>query len=173
MSAKWQAPLIEMMSRSGSAETGVDPDAATERQTVETTSRMVKAGDSGAEGDEGLGASHAGHGEGASGGAQLASARNEQAGGGERVVDGCGGKVDGDDKGGRGGDEGELDELDEGPAVWNARVAPAARRGLEHHGRGCRRSVVVGCRPWLTALHVPGTDPSAGHHVRTREWHRR
>jgi len=30
------------MSRSGSAETGVDPDAATERQTVETTSRMVK-----------------------------------------------------------------------------------------------------------------------------------
>ena len=21
-------------------------------------------------------------------------------------------------------------------------------------------SVVVGCRPWLTALHVPGTDPS-------------
>ena len=42
MSAKWQAPLIEMMSRSGSAETGVDPDAATERQTVETTSRMVK-----------------------------------------------------------------------------------------------------------------------------------
>ena len=42
MSAKWQAPLIEMMSRSGSAGTGVDPDAATERQTVETTSRMVK-----------------------------------------------------------------------------------------------------------------------------------
>ena len=42
MGAKWQAPLIEMMSRSGSAETGVDPDAATERQTVETTSRMVK-----------------------------------------------------------------------------------------------------------------------------------
>ena len=22
-------------------------------------------------------------------------------------------------------------------------------------------------------LHVPGTDPSAGHHVETREWHRR
>ena len=41
--AKWQAPLIEMMSRSGSAGTGVDPDAATERQTMETTSRMVKA----------------------------------------------------------------------------------------------------------------------------------
>ena len=37
---------------------------------------------------------------------------------------------------------------------------PADKEVLES-GRGCRMSVVVGCRrPWLTALHVPGTDPS-------------
>ena len=42
MRAKWQAPLSEVMSSSGSAGTGVDPETATERLTVETTSRTVK-----------------------------------------------------------------------------------------------------------------------------------
>ena len=42
MRAKWQAPLSEVMSSSGSAGTGVDPETATERLTVETTVKKTQ-----------------------------------------------------------------------------------------------------------------------------------
>ena len=108
MSAKWQAPLMEIMSGSGSAGTGtgVGPETATARMTVDGEQDGENAVDSGAEGDASLGASHAGRRESASGGEPLASAHNEPAGGSEKVVD----KVDGDDKDGGGDGEGELDD---------------------------------------------------------------
>ena len=115
MSAKWQAPLIEMMSRSGSAETGVDPDAATERQTVETTSRMVKEQETPEPKATKVLARATQATERAQVAVRSSPAHATSRWAAVRELLTAGGKVDGDDKDGRGGDgEGELDELDEG-----------------------------------------------------------
>ena len=105
VSAKWQAPLMEIMSGSGSAGTGtgVGPETATARMTVDGEQDGENAVDFGACVARAKTRSRR---ESASGGEPLASAHNEPAGGSEKVVD----KVDGDDKDGGGDGEGELDD---------------------------------------------------------------